>query len=40
MVSTYHEGYNVEYENKVLVCDMCGFVILFADFKNQTKRNK
>ena len=38
MVSTYHEGHNVEYESKTLVCDICGYVILFADFKKQTKR--
>lgn len=37
MVSTYYEGYNIEYESKSLVCDICGYVILLADFKYQAK---
>lgn len=40
MVDTYHTSYNIEYENKVQVCDMCGYVMLFADFRTQRKQEK
>lgn len=38
MVTTYHNGYIMECESKILVCDMCGYVIQFADFNTQSKQ--
>lgn len=34
-INTYHDDYNKEYENKVLVCNNCGYVLVFADFKTK-----
>lgn len=34
-VTTYHDGYNMQYEDLVHVCTACGYVFLFADFETQ-----
>ena len=35
-ITTYHNGYNEEHKEKIMVCSNCGYVLIFADF--QTKQ--
>lgn len=36
-ISTYYDGYNMQYEDLVHVCSTCGYVLLFANFESQKK---
>lgn len=38
-ISVYHSHYNTNYQDLVKVCDDCGYVLLFADFSTEYKKN-
>lgn len=36
-ISTYHDGYNMRYDDLVHICSNCGYVLLFANFNHPKK---
>lgn len=38
-INTHHIVHNKEYENRIFICDRCGYVLVFADFATEKRKN-